>query len=271
MSTIIPKNRFTPPADWSASLLHNNPIFAGLCRLFPLNRADWPDITEINRWHNGSSYQFVDNKLLAQDGRYYEEFIYATTQIPTRKDNWHDFFGALIWHLFPQTKARLNCLHMAEIEQYGLKQRSPLRNKLTLFDECGVLIACEPQATAQIDLLRQHQWRHSFWQQRQDWWHSIKPVVFGHAIYEMATQPFIGLTAKCWFIEVPAGFCQWPDITAYSFLDQKLCEQIADCRLLLNNQQLTPLPLLGIPGWDSRNEQEDFYNNINYFRPLRQR
>jgi len=250
-------------------LLSTNPLFADLCQSFAITQLPgWPDIGWLNHVAMQTPVQFVDNDKLAADGRYYEEYIYATKRVPTRNNNWHDFFGALIWCLFPGTKALLNQLHIAEISQHGQKQRSKLRNKLTLFDECGVIICLEPAAAVHATLLRQHQWQQSFVDRRTDWWQSIRPVIFGHAMYEMATAPFLGLTAKCLFLTVPAGFSQWSLTDAYSFLDQKLQQQIANGGLLLDNQQLTPLPLLGVPGWCDDNRQPGFYENTDYFRAL---
>ncbi|MBZ9610597.1 DUF3025 domain-containing protein [Rheinheimera maricola] len=263
------KIRFTPPANWNSALLHDNAIFADLCQQFDLEPlTHYPDVAWLNQLAPTTAVKFVDNDALSTDGRYYEEYIYATAQVPTRKDNWHDFFGALIWCLFPQTKSLLNKLHMAEIAQYGLKQRSKLRNKLTLFDECGVVICLEPDVIEHADLLRQHQWQQSFVANRQDWWQGIRPMVFGHAVYEMATAPFIGLTAKALFVDVPAGFRQWPLQKAYSCLDKLLLRFITD-GALLNPQQLTPLPLLGVPKWYAANQKPQFYTNNDYFRPKR--
>jgi hypothetical protein len=264
------KSRFTAPAHWSAALLADNPLFASLCQQFDIaSCADWPAVSVLNQWCPHQVVSFVDNMALTEDGRYYEEFIYATAQVPTRQQNWHDFFGALIWCVFPKTKALLNKLHMAEINRFGLKQRSKLRNKLTLFDECGVIICLEPAAAGHAGLLRTHQWQQSFVALRQQWGQGIRPLIFGHAIYEMATAPFIGLTAKTVFLPVPEGFSQWSLTAAYSFIDAKLHEQIANAALLLDNQQLTPLPLLGVPGWYNDNENASFYHNTDYFRPLR--
>lgn len=265
------KIRFTPPPAWCATLLTGNPVFNDLCQQFNLaQQLHWPGVALLNQWAQNGAFRFVDNDALAEDGRYYEEYIYATQCIPTRKDNWHDFFGALIWCLYPKTKALLNQLHMAEIAQHGLKQRSKLRNKLTLFDECGVVICLEPDALNHAELLRQHQWQQSFVAKRRDWWQDIRPMIFGHAMYEMATAPFIGLTAKALFVNVPDGFSQWPLTAAYSFVDAKLHEQIANEAVLLDNQQLTPLPLLGVPRWYNDNETARFYHNTDYFRPKRE-
>jgi len=271
MTTKTSKNRFNPPANWSAQYLLTNPIFSDICQLFPLaQQRSWPTIAELNSWCQGSTFCFVENDALAADGSYYEAFIYETKTIPTRAENWHDIFGALIWCLFPKSKALLNQLHMNEIALHGLKQRSRLRNKLTLLDECGVILALQPTALTHADWLRQHQWQQSFWQQRAAWGQGITPIIFGHALYEMATQPFLGLTAKSWFIEVPAGFHDWSLTDTYTFLDEKLAQQIANTASLLDNQQLTPLPLLGIPGWYAANATPAFYSNTEYFRPLRQ-
>lgn len=264
------KHRFSPPTDWQAELFQSNPIFQDLQQLFqPAGCSDWPAPAWLNSLRRQTDFCFVANELLEQDGRYYEDYIYATQQIPTRAENWHDLFGAFIWCLFPNTKALLNQLHIQEIKRAGLSPRTELRNKITLLDECGVLIAYTAGQESMVQQLQQHQWQQVFCQHRSLWWQQIRPVVFGHAIYEMATQPFIGLTAKCWFIEVPAAFFSWPLKAAYTFLDNKLQQQIANPDVLLNNGQLTPLPLLGVPGWYQENQQSDFYHNTNYFRPKR--
>lgn len=269
MSDSTQKTRFTPPADWSAPILHRNPIFNDLTEQFAIGSAtSWPDVTLLNSWRAQQQFSFLENEPFEADGRYYEEFIFATQQIPTRQQNWHDFFGALIWCLLPKTKALLNRLHMQEIALYGLKQRSKLRNKLTLFDECGVVICLEPNFYQHADLLRQHQWQQSFVANRTDWWQGIRPMIFGHAIYEMATAPFLGLTAKAFFVDVPPDFSQWPLPQAYAYLDSKLVTLIT-AQALLSPEQLTPLPLLGVPNWYAANQQPQFYSNQSYFRPKR--
>ncbi|MEE2001552.1 DUF3025 domain-containing protein [Alkalimonas sp. MEB108] len=266
------KPRFSPPADWQAELFHNNPIFQDLQQLFqPASCHDWPTPDWLSQQRTDSRFEFVANAVLEQDGRYYEDYIYATRQIPTRAENWHDLFGAFIWCLFPKTKALLNQLHIQDIERAGLSPRTVLRNKITLLDECGVLIAYTAGQESMVQHLQQHQWQQVFWQQRDAWWQQIRPVVFGHAIYEMATQPFIGLTAKCWFIEVPEDFFSWSVAKSYVFLDQQLCQLISQQpKCLLQKIQLTPLPLLGVPGWHESNAQLAFYQNQDYFRPKRQ-
>ena len=71
----------------------------------------------------------------------YEQHIDATGEVPTRADDWHDFFNALAWCVWPQTKSACNALHLREQQARaaaGLTGRGPVRDALTQFDECGV-------------------------------------------------------------------------------------------------------------------------------------
>ncbi len=282
--------RFSPPLCWDSQLWQQNPIFTELAQLFNLQTlTDFPSPDALNEFlPQGAQVRFVDTVLLEQDGRYYEEFIFQRREIPTRLNNWHDFFGALIWCLFPKSKTLLNQLHMAEIALYGLKERSKLRNKLTLFDECGVLVLYQENAESVIEALRQHQWQQAFVAQRALWQNntasaktpkaersalqaaaSVGAMMFGHANYEMATRPFIGLTGKMLAIEVSEDFFRWPLRQRIDFIDTALEQQIANNDILQQQHQLTPLPLLGIPHWYAANQAPEFYQDVSYFRPKR--
>jgi len=272
-------SRFIAPETWQQALWLENPIFAELAALFPLARChDFPTVATLNQWlqqfRPELSVSFVENELLAADGRYYEAFIFHRQQVPTRYPNWHDLFGALIWCLFPETKKLLNQLHMQEISLYGSSIRSALRNKLTLLDECGVLILYQASQAHRVEALRQHQWLDAFVTDRHCWFGQgeapgIMAMMFGHANYEMATRPFIGLTGKMLALEVPADFFAQSLRQRIDFIDTTLSEQIANLHILSDPQQLTPLPLLGVPGWFAANSQPEFYQNCGYFRPKR--
>jgi len=264
--------KFVAPAGWDADIFSVNPIFSQLAAQFPLiEMTDFPSPELLTCWLHQhtelTDWRFVSHQRLEQDGRYYEDFIFETKQIPMRERNWHDFFGALIWCLFPRCKTRLNAMHRAELQQHGQQQRTKVRHKLTLLDECGVILCLPPDAWFMADLLRQHQWSDAFFQHRA-LWQKLQPLIFGHANYEMATRPFIGLTAKLWLIPLSAEQAQQLDTLCYSFVDQLLEKQLANPDNLLNHQQLTPLPLLGIPGW-FMDQNQAFYQNTNYFRPKR--
>jgi hypothetical protein len=267
-------SRFSAPTQWQPELFLQQGIFSSLAAHFPLAQCeDFPDAALLTQWlaerTSLKSWSFVDSSALDQDGRYYEDFIFQTQQIPLRANNWHDLFGALIWCLFPNTKQRMNQLHMDQIRQFGSKERSMVRHKLTLLDECGVLLCVKPSQRYLLDLLRNHQWTDAFFQHKNQW-AELKPLIFGHANYEMATRPFIGLTAKLWCIEVPEQGLTWADTEGYDFVDNLLAAQLVQPELLLDNQQLSPLPLLGVPGWHQQVQDLAFYADSSYFRPKRQ-
>lgn len=93
--------------------------------------------------------------------------------------------------------------------------------------------------------------------------------MFGHANYEMLTKPYIGLTGKALFVTVPDEiFCK-NLVTQYQYLDQRLYEMIKTDQCLADNKLLSPLPLLGVPGWHEDNTDDTFYNNTDYFREKR--
>jgi hypothetical protein len=198
----------------------------------------------------------------------YEEIIYQTGNIPTRSKSWHDLFGALIWCLFPKTKALLNQLHYDDIQQFGKKERTKRRNALTLFDECGVILVSKNKEL--INALRQHEWKSAFIDQRDCWGQADETGVvayqFGHANYEMLTKPYDGLTGKFLHIEMSAALCGLPVNVQYRLIDDALHDKIQS-GALDNNEQLSPLPLLGVPDWYSGNEDETYYDNVDYFRP----
>lgn len=267
--------RFIPHEKWHAQSVTSG-AFAHLNTLFGLSRlTDWPDydwFTPFLDAHTGSDKKvtFVADSVCEGDERYYEQIIYETGQVPTREKSWHDLFGGFIWCLFPKTKALINQRHVEEINQHGLQKRSKHRNALTLFDECGVILAVNEQSDeCWPELLRDHQWKHAFFEKRQQWGKSIKPFMFGHANYEMMTKPYIGLTGKALFIKVPAEiFCK--DLrTQYQYLDNKLYEMINLNNYLRDNRQLSPLPLLGVPGWCDDNKNPEYYSNTDYFRAKR--
>ena len=202
----------------------------------------------------------------------YEEFIYETGKIPTRKESWHDLFGAFSWCLFPKTKAKINQLHYLDIKQLGTKERSKPRTKqrdaLTLFDECGVVLATKNQAL--LDALKNHRWQQAFIELRHCWSEKNEQGVvayhFGHANYEMLTNPYIGLTGKWLVLDISAEVGSLPLNVQYRMIDERLAEQL-EKGILKDNSMLFPLPLLGVPNWYDKNEDNSFYENEDYFRP----
>ncbi|AEY01670.1 hypothetical protein GU3_09570 [Oceanimonas sp. GK1] len=255
--------------NWDPDFTTRNAIVGQLAGLVAFTDPEWPSLASLNRHlASGLGLHFVDNDTVAARDCYYEEAV-AQGQVPTRQGNWHDFFGAVIWHLFPQTKALLNRLHMEHIHAHGARTRTPRRDRITHFDECGLVLAV-PEGDEMETLLSQHHWQRLFLERRRQWGNDWQPFIFGHALYEQALHPFIGLTAKAVVLPMPDGFFALPRHEQYSVLDNHLCEQLQARALFDRPRPLRPLPLLGIPGWWPANEDPGFYHNTDYFRPCRQ-
>ncbi|MCW8107765.1 DUF3025 domain-containing protein [Alteromonas ponticola] len=213
---------------------------------------------------------FKANRYFAEDKRYYEEIICQSQVVPTRENNWHDFFNALIWMQFPKTKRLFSELHQQDIAEFGLNPRTRRRNHITHFDECGVIIAIPSsmmtEGNALLTLLANHDWERVF-QSFKDCWHRVLfPIVFGHAMLEMMLQPFIGLTAKWLAVEVSDEFAELSFGQRNHLLDQALMQRVQALGHFDISHPLKPLPVLGVPGW-YQHQSHQFYLNKAYFRP----
>jgi hypothetical protein len=190
----------------------------------------------------------------------YERQAFEHGEICTRPDNPHDLFNALIWLAFPQAKAMLNQRHHEALLLTGdTQRRGSLRDFLTQFDECGVLIAGMPDDLAAA--LRAHRWRDVFVAQRARL-QQVRFVVFGHGSHDALRQPFAGLCGKALFIDTTE--------TTLPALDEALTHRIASVDFSPSPRQLLqPLPLLGIPGATVENENPAYYDDVRQFRGLR--
>ncbi|WP_434778334.1 DUF3025 domain-containing protein [Neisseria sp. Ec49-e6-T10] len=193
---------------------------------------------------------------------YYEECIQQTGIVPTRSNNWHDWFNALIWCAFPKTKTAITNRHNLAINQ-GEKKRGPIRDSLTLLDESGILIPYTEQAN--IDFLQNHEWQNLFVHQKQNWGHTIDAWVIGHATLEKGLAPYIGWCGKALPIKVDVHFFQLSRENKNQYLDNLLAKKLVQSEFLSNTKSLFPLPVLGIPGWHTP-QDEAFYANRHYFR-----
>ena len=251
-----------------------------------VDTASWPRVSDYAKYltlHELTENPFrflaqrADGSLLSNDStnskcaevapRYYEQIIFEDKCIPTRACNWHDFYNACIWRLFPQTKRQLNTLHMQDIADYGVSPRTSRRDRITHFDECGVVLAYSDGEIP--ELLAQHQWQDAFHTHRQQWGKTVRAYVFGHANYEMLMRPHIGLTGKWLGIKVADAFWQSSLSQQYGYLDGAVSEYAATEQSFRVKPHFKPLPLLGVPGWWAANQQVDFYHNRHYFRPKR--
>ncbi|MFT2091547.1 DUF3025 domain-containing protein [Paraglaciecola sp. 2405UD69-4] len=237
--------------------------------------SDWPNAKGLNslnqniRGVHSTVPEFVCQSRLAQTDKYYEQIIYEQNIIPTRPNGWHDLFNGLVWIQFPKTKGLLNKQHIDDINGFGLSPRTQRRNKLTHFDECGVIITYTNTAenSSLVDALREHQWQQVFVENRHKWGKELNSFMFGHANLEMLLCPFIGLTGKWLAVEVDAQFEEASYTQQLALLDSKLATMIESQDWFSKQKPLSPLPLLGIPNVWNANNSPSFYQNKDYFRP----
>lgn len=214
-------------------------------------------------------------KVVAQDGRpqrfeeHYAPRIYMTGELQTRRENWHDFFQFLSWLMFPKTKAAINALHVPQAEARlasggDVGRRTPLENLLSLFDEGGAVIIASDASLLQ--LIREFQWKDLFWSRRAALTHCLRCITFGHAVYEKALHPYIGMTANAILLDVEQALLDQPMEVLLPALDERLAVLFAVGAAYSQPQDLQPFPILGMPGWDKANAGPDYYDNTGYFR-----
>ena len=232
-----------------------------------------PDLSLLNaaarqrdlRTGGGAPLRFVVPPVAAEP---YEERVFLKGEVATRADNRHDLFNALIWLVFPLTKAALNRRHVAALgkaQKQASAARGPLRDALTQFDECGVIVAgCRPDLWA---ALRAHRWREVFVERRDQLQRTTRFVVFGHASHDALAKPFMGLCGKALFVEIDEAWPDLPETTALAALDARLARWF-DTRDF-SPRDWQPLPLLGIPGATPANESPNYYEDRRQFRPGR--
>lgn len=204
------------------------------------------------------------------DAPAYEQHIDATGEVPTRPDDWHDFFNALAWCVWPRSKAACNALHLAEQsarEAAGLAGRGPRRDALTQFDECGILVvSADPEVSA---LLAAHAWEAAFWQRRARLLATTRFLVFGHGSWDQLRAPFFGLCAKAIHRVVDPAWLALSPADRQAEADAWLAAHLADPAQPFGKASLAPLPLLGIPGVTPASEHADYYRDTRQFRPRR--
>lgn len=264
--------------EWAEAILRfDSPLFdairSPLSRLIP--SAAWPGIAELNHLAAGLCnarevpLRFIHAPATATAIEY-ESRIAETGEIATRENNWHDLFNALVWLSFPAAKSAISEMHAALLAERGeaeAKSRSVERDVLTLFDEGGIVIACaEPMLAERI---RGFRWRELFWERRAECEAKLRCFLFGHAQFEKALDPYVGLTARAVIVPVGEVFLAASREAKMATLDHQLARWLMQKDNLRSSHHLHPFPILGVPGWFASNEVESFYDNTGYFRPGR--
>lgn len=251
-----------------------------------LKTTGFPTLDELNAQlaahqpaiavQSGRELHFVDQGVgrLAFEAQY-EPRCYLTGEVQTRTDNWHDLLNALVWLTYPRAKAAINARHYNALVTSDAapadtrSQRGAVRDTNTLLDESGVIVAYADDELA--GLLRDFQWTELFCRRREQVKNSMGFYLFGHGLYEKALQPYIGMTGQGLLLAVEQAFFGWPKAVQLAHLDSLLADYLADPEHSRSTRELSPVPLLGVPGWTADNECESYYDNTLYFRPGRVR
>jgi len=273
--------------------LLKSPLFAPLHPIIAnFDGEDFPGLQDCNRLlaasnpsitvQSGMPLRFVPQAHgnLSFEAQY-EPRCYLTGEVQMRAHNLHDLFNALVWLTFPRTKAAINGRHYraltAEDNADGVvagSQRGAVRDVNTLLDESGVVVVYTNSNAGLAGLLRDFKWKELFWQRREQ----VRPqssqqamgfYLFGHGLYEKALQPYVGMTGQGLLMAVEPEFFAWTPARQLTHLDNLLAEYLATPEHCRSTRELSPLPLLGIPGWAADNDRAAYYDNTAYFRPGR--
>lgn len=252
----------------------DGPCFASVSdALLTLDTQRWPSLDALNAISQSNGIcngrqqplRFVP-PVDGGSAMSYEKQIAITGQVPTRQ-NLHDLFNALQWLSFPRLKSAINVEHVKRLQAGGeveAKSRSKARDVLTMFDESGVLVASADPTL--LSLLDKFAWRELFVARRRDVLANMRFYLVGHGLMERALNPFIGITGKAMLFRVDIA-----DLDRRDVIDTAASAWLSYEGNLASAINLSPLPLLGVPGWDRRNEYAAFYDNTDYFRPGRLR
>jgi hypothetical protein len=195
--------------------------------------------------------------------REYEDGIHATGQVPTRQASWHDLFNALVWLAWPRAKAALNAVQHSALTVLDAGRRGPVSDAATLFDESGLVLLAGDDSLA--GLLRGKQWRAAFWEQR-ELWDTAHLYIFGHSLMEKSLTAAPGITGKCLFLLADT----LPDAAQAipAWLDERVAG-VWRSGAITRPDQLFPIPVLGVPGFDPANAGQAYYENASVFRSPR--
>ena len=252
---------------WDTSVFYTSSIIQQLSDVTNCfsSHTSWPTIDDyqsIFRLKKVGITPVCQSTLIESFEDQYEPRVYLKKELQTRTENWHDFFNAMIWMSFPQTKSVLNSLHFKSASNRDAgTNRSTLENRITQFDECGAIIISTNKTL--LELIRKHQWKELFIKYKESFGNEIKCVVFGHAIFEKALAPYIGMTCHCILVEDEKLL---KDVQGdnYSSLDYYLAN-LWKHEIAPSVSRFNAFPILGIPDYWS-DQSIEFYNNESYFR-----
>ena len=276
--------------QWNREELLSSPLFEAIHSvLLGFDAARFPTLDDLNEAlslqslicvRSGKQLRFVQQGLgkLAFESQY-EPRCYLAGEVQTRENNLHDLFNALVWLVFPSSKVAINARHYHSLTDAAFdtfsgetnaansalqSHRGRVRDTATLLDESGVIVAC---ANSELScLLREFKWKELFWNCRNEVNAAMGFYLFGHGLYEKGMHPYVGLTGQGLILPVEAEFFTWSIPHRMTYLDERVAAYLSDPSNCRNTRELTPVPLLGIPGWSADNMAPEYYDNQKYFR-----
>lgn len=269
---------------WIPQFTQRSPVFGPLipaCERFQVDHYPaWPAVADYARFLQTEHNTNQSGQLLRpvtpppKAGRSnigetgYEASIYLRGELAVYPTTWHDFFQILVWATFPRTKRALNAAHFAATAQRmkssDAARRGFRENALTLFDENGAVILCSDPSL--LEAIRLFRWKHLFWERRAELRKRLRCIVFGHALYEKALNPYVGMCAHGILLHCEQSVLDGRDEERLEHVDQRLAARVTEG--IASPRHLSPFPLLGLPGWFD-NDAESFYDNAAYFRSQR--
>jgi hypothetical protein len=251
--------------DWDPDFPDRSPMLEPLRGHADALRAhgDWPRRAALQALldaHGISNAAGVRLRLIEDGAGAYEQRIRSRGEMPFGEGGWHDLFNVLAWLAYPLAKAALNDAHHGAAREEGAR-RGRRRDALTLFDESGAIVLSSDESL--LEDLRAFRWKRLFVERREAVRSHMRFHVFGHALFEKALRPYVGLTAHALLLPVNPAVIAAPLAQQLEAADGLAAVAVP---ALASPQTLSPLPLLGVPGWWADNERAAFYDDASYFR-----
>jgi hypothetical protein len=264
--------------EWDPAVTERSPMLEALrAQAVDLHRHDdWPNLESLQalvrsrdvRTAAGAPLTLVSDAA----SEAYEPRVRLRAEMHVRQRDWHDLFNVLVWLTYPLSKAALNDAQLAAMRRDeacadgARSPRGPARDALTLFDENGLIVLASNASL--LDDIREFRWKRLFWERRQEVLAAMRFFVFGHALCEKALRPYVGMAAHALLFSVGEDELRQSLTNAIQTADRLVSAAIPRLR---TPRSLSPIPVLGIPGWWAANENPAFYENAHYFRTGRRR
>ena len=186
----------------------------------------------------------------------YERQVAASRVVPLREGSPHDAWNALAWLRFPRTKMALNALHVTEADARTANRRNLWRDRATLIDESGLLVACDDASL--LAHWSRHEWLAAFSRgsdadadRRR-----IGACAIGHGLLTKLAAPYRALTAHAMVLPLAANASlATVDCAAARLIDAR-------------DFTIRPIPVAALPGWDSEALGDALFDDRWVFRPL---